>query len=135
MANFLGPGWPIYVIGCDVQACPNLHRIGLLIVLSTVTTTPPSSAMRILTYVSTFAGFLLTSWLLVPCIAQIAVPLTTPLPLEVRSPYLNFWTRPSITSRNTTTSAELFAEAVRPLKSFFFAIHLRFSRLDASLLH
>lgn len=68
--------------------------------------------MRILTYFSTLAVSLLTLWFPVPCTAQIAVPLTTSLPLEVRSPYLNYWTSPSNTSGNTTTSSELFAKAL-----------------------
>ncbi|KAI0280295.1 hypothetical protein BGY98DRAFT_1076449 [Russula aff. rugulosa BPL654] len=71
--------------------------------------------MCILTYVSTLAVSLFTLWFPVPCSAQIAVPLTTSLPLEVRSPYLNFWTHPSNTRDNTTTSAEVFAKAVRHL--------------------
>jgi hypothetical protein len=82
--------------------------------------------MRILTYLSTLAVSLLTLWFPVLCTAQIAVPLTTSLPLEVRSPYLNFWTQPSNTSGNTT-SAEFFAKAVRHVNSFLLAIHLRIS--------
>jgi hypothetical protein len=71
--------------------------------------------MHILTHVSTFAAFVLFLFP-VPCLAQIEVPLAVPLPLEVRSPYLNFWTRPPSSSGNTTTSANLFfAEAVRHL--------------------
>jgi hypothetical protein len=91
--------------------------------------------MRILTYLSTLAVSLLTLWFPVPCAAQIAVPLTTSLPLEVRSPYLNYWTSPSNTSGNATTSAEFFEKAVRHVNSFLPAIHLRISRLDASPLH
>ncbi|KAN0113464.1 hypothetical protein V8E52_007745 [Russula decolorans] len=68
--------------------------------------------MRILTYLPTLAVSLLTFWFPVPCTAQIAVPLTTSLPLEVRSPYLNYWTSPSNASDNTTTSAEFFAKAL-----------------------
>jgi hypothetical protein len=83
--------------------------------------------MRILTYLSTLAVFLLTLCFSVPCTAQIAVPLTTSLPLEVRSPYLNFWTQPSNTSGITTTSAEFFAKAVRHVNSLLLAIHLRIS--------
>ena len=82
------------------------------IVLSSVTTTLPSSVMCILTFVSALAVSLLL-WFPVHCTAQIAIPLTTSLPLEVRSPYLNFWTHPVNTSGNTTTSAEIFAKAVR----------------------
>jgi hypothetical protein len=71
--------------------------------------------MRIQTYVSTFAA-LIPFLLPLPCLAQIAVPFTFPLPLEVRSPYLNFWTQPPSLSGNATTSAKLlFAEAVRRL--------------------
>jgi hypothetical protein len=88
--------------------------------------------MRILTYLPTLAVSLLTFWFPVPCTAQIAVPLTTSLPLEVRSPYLNYWTSPSNASDNTTTSAEFFAKAVRHVNSFLLVIHLRISRLDAS---
>ena len=73
------------------------------------------TAMCILTYVSTLAVSLLTLWFPVPCIGQIAIPLTTSLPLEVRSPYINFWTHSSNTSSNTTT--ESFARAVRHVNS------------------
>jgi hypothetical protein len=91
--------------------------------------------MSILTYVSTFAFSLLILWFPVSCTAQIAVPLTTSLPLEVRSPYLNFWTHPSNTSGNTTTSAEFFAEVVRHVNFLLLAIQLRIGRLNTSPLH
>lgn len=97
-------------------------------------TTMPSSVMCILTYVFTLAVSIVTLWFPVPCAAQIPVPLTTSLPLEVRSPYLNFWTNPPNTSGNETTNAEFFAEAVRHLNSLL-AIYLRIGRLDASPLH
>jgi hypothetical protein len=97
--------------------------------------------MCILTYVSTLAVTLFTLWFPVPCSAQIAVPLTTSLPLEVRSPYLNFWTHPSNTRGNTTTSAEVFAKAVCHvnfllLASYVLVDSMRFlciSYLDAPL--
>jgi hypothetical protein len=91
--------------------------------------------MRILTYISIFAVSLLTLWFPMPCTAQIAVPLTTPLPLEVRFPYLNFWTSPSNTSGNTIASDEFFARAVRHANFLLLTIGLRFSRLDTSSLH
>jgi len=81
--------------------------------------------MRILTYISIFAVSLLTLWFPVPCTAQIAVPLTTSLPLEVRSPYLNFWTSPSNTSGNTIASDEFFARAVRHANFLLLTIGLR----------
>ena len=97
--------------------------------------TVPSSTMCILTYVFTLAVSILTLWYPVLCTAQIPVPLTTSLPLEVRSPYLNFWTNPSNTSGNTTTNAEFFAKAVRHLNSFLLVIHLSICRLHTPSLH
>ena len=69
--------------------------------------------MHMLAYFSTLAIALLPSLFSVSCAAQIAVPLTIPLPLEVRSPYLNFWTRASDPGGNATVNKEFFAEAVR----------------------
>jgi hypothetical protein len=70
--------------------------------------------MRMLAYFSTLAIALLPPLFSVSCAAQIAVPLTIPLPLEVRSPYLNFWTRASDPGGNATANKEFFfAEAVR----------------------
>jgi hypothetical protein len=133
-ADSLSSARPISIIGCDVEVL--LHRLSILIVLSTVTTTPPSSAMRILTCVGTFAVALIALLFPVPCAAQIAVPLTIPLPLEVRSPYLNFWTRASSWSLNTATSAGLFfAEAVSHVTPRFLSIYLHFRRLAASPSH
>jgi hypothetical protein len=92
--------------------------------------------MRVLAYVSTFAIALIPLLLPVPCTAQIAVPLTIPLPLEVRSPYLNFWTRASNSSGNATTDAEFFfAEAVRHVSPFFWQSTYHLVDIVASPLH
>jgi hypothetical protein len=70
--------------------------------------------MHMLTYVSSLAIVLIPLLFSVPCTAQIAVPLTIPLPLEVRSPYLNYWTRAFNSGGNATANKEFFfAEAVR----------------------
>ncbi|KAI0283549.1 hypothetical protein BC826DRAFT_189688 [Russula brevipes] len=63
--------------------------------------------MRMLPCISTLAGALLPLLFPYPVIAQTAVSLTNPLPLEVRSPYLNFWT-PVPTSDSNISSAEFF---------------------------
>ncbi|KAI0306203.1 hypothetical protein B0F90DRAFT_973382 [Multifurca ochricompacta] len=66
--------------------------------------------MRILPYISTAISallFLLLSWFPALSIVRAAVQFSSPLPLEVRSPYLNFWT-PVATSNSELTDTEFF---------------------------
>jgi hypothetical protein len=85
--------------------------------------------MRMLPCISTLAGALLPLLFPYPVIAQTAVPLTNPLPLEVRSPYLNSWT-PVPTSDSNISSAEFFfTRAVRNISPSLRATDFRLSRL------
>ena len=66
--------------------------------------------MHISTYFSISAALFLT--LLPTTVAQNAVSLTSQLPLEIRSPYMGFWTSPYSPSNTLNATDFFFSEAV-----------------------
>ena len=67
--------------------------------------------MRISSYFPISAATLLLT-LLPTSMAQSAVSLVSVLPLEVRSPYLNFWTPPYSSSTNLNTTDFFYTQVV-----------------------
>jgi len=68
--------------------------------------------MRLSSYLPISAAALLLTFLPSWTVAQTAVTLYNPLPLEVRSPYFNFWSTPYSEETNTTGFHYFFTDAV-----------------------
>jgi hypothetical protein len=92
--------------------------------------------MRLSTYLPMSAVALFFTFFLLPSsvaqtVGQTAVSLTTPLPLEVRSPYFNFWTPPYSPTSDLNSTEYFFTQAVGDNASLIHASLMRRTRFSS----